>query len=155
MSLNKQLAAAIRVIRRQRGLGYEDLADVSVQAHISALEQGKANPSLDKMVSLAMALQFDPVALLAICVALRDGNSPDQAVAHAQTELDDFMRSGGIEQLKNEYDSSELIKRRPGKPANTENSDAVKRLKSKGLSQAEICRALGLSPSTVHRYWKS
>lgn len=154
MSLTKQLAAAIRVIRKQRRLGYEDLADVSVQAHISALEQGNANPSLDKLMSLAAALDFDPVALLAICVALRDGNTPDQALERAHAQLGDFKHLGGIKQLESEYAGNELVKRRPGKPANNENVEAVKRLKSEGLSQAETCKALGLSKSTVHRYWQ-
>jgi transcriptional regulator with XRE-family HTH domain len=154
MSLTKQLAAAIRVIRRQRRLGYEDLADVSVQAHISALEQGNANPSLDKLMSLAAALDFDPVALLAICVALRDGSTPVQALERAYAQLGDFQKIGGMKQLENEYAGNRLVKRSPGKPANTENADAVKRLKSEGLSQAETCRVLGLSKSTVHRYWQ-
>lgn len=154
MSLTKQLAAAIRVIRRQRGLAYEDLADVSVRAHISALEQGNANLSLNRLMSLAAALDFDPVALLAICVALRDGNTPDQALKRAHSQLGDFKHLGGIKQLESEYAGNELVKRRPGKPANNENAEAVKRLKSEGLSQAETCKALGLSKSTVHRYWQ-
>lgn len=154
MSLTKQLAAAIRVIRKQRGLGYEDLADVSVQRHISALEQGNANPSLGKLMSLAAALDFDPVALLAICVALRDGNTPDQALERAHAQLSDFKHLGGIKQLESEYAGSQLVKRRSGKPTNNENAEAVKRLKSEGISQAETCRILGLSKSTVHRYWQ-
>ncbi|MFJ4588128.1 helix-turn-helix domain-containing protein [Pseudomonas moraviensis] len=154
MSLTKQFAAAIRVIRRQRGIEYEDLADVSVRAHIGALEQGNANPSLDKLVNLAAALDFDPVALLAICVALRDGNTPDQALERAHAQLSDFKHVGGIKQLEGEYAGNELVKRRPGKPTNNENAEAVKRLKSEGISQAETCRILGLSKSTVHRYWQ-
>ncbi|AXI60024.1 resolvase [Pseudomonas kribbensis] len=154
MSLTKELAAAIRVIRRQRGLGYEDLADVSVQAHIGALEQGNASPSLDKLVSLAEALDFDPVALMAICVALRDGSTCDQALEHAQTQLADFKHRGGIKQLEGEYVGNELVKRSPGKPTHSENAEAVKKLKSDGFSQAEVRRTLGLSKSTVHRYWQ-
>jgi len=61
---------------------------------------------------------------------------------------------GGSGLLEHEYKANQLVKRSPGKPVNTKNANAVKRLKAEGLSQAEIVRHLGLSSSTVHRYWR-
>ncbi|WP_397453646.1 helix-turn-helix domain-containing protein [Pseudomonas sp. NA-150] len=154
MSLKKEIAATIRVIRRLRGLGYEDLAEASAQANIGLLEQGKTNITLDKLVKLSNALDFDPITLLAICIALDKNETPDESLKRALTQLDAFQAAGGMEAVHEQFDGEILLKRSRGKPANTQSAAAVLALKAQGLSQAEVIRELGLPKSTVQRYWQ-
>nr|WP_122286482.1 helix-turn-helix domain-containing protein [Pseudomonas syringae group genomosp. 3] len=52
-------------------------------------------------------------------------------------------------------DGKNLAKRSPGKPLRIQNLQAVQTLKAQGKTQAEASRELGLSHSTVQRYWHS
>jgi transcriptional regulator with XRE-family HTH domain len=154
MSLRNEVAAAIRVIRRLRGLGYEELAEASAQANISLLEQGKTNITLDKLTKLAAALDFDPITLVAICIALQKSVTPREVLDDAIRELALFDAAGGLVMIREQFEGANLSKRSRGKPANTQNAAAVLKLKAQGMSQAEITRELGLAKSTVQRYWQ-
>lgn len=154
MSLRNEVAAAIRVIRRLRGLGYVELSEASAQANISLLEQGKTNITLDKLIKLSAALDFDPVTLVAICVAMHKGETPLDVLGSATRELKSFDEAGGLSGIKEQFAGDGLARRSPGKPANKQNAAAVLKLKAEGRSQAEVVRELGLAKSTVQRYWQ-
>lgn len=152
--LNHEIAAAIRTIRRMRALAYEDLADVSVRRSISSIEQAQVNISTSKLDELARALDFDFVALIAVCVALREGAEPEQVLKRASFALSEFSNEGGMAQLLSQLSDGKVVRRNPGKPKNHVNLASVTALRAKGFSQAEISKELGLSKSTVNRYWK-
>ena len=152
--LNHEIAAAIRTIRRMKGLAYEDLADVTVRRTISSLEQAQVNISIGKLDDLASALNFDFVALIALCVALREDADPEQIIQRASATLDTFSTLEGMAQLRSQLSGGKIVPRKPGKPTNGVNLASVMKLRARGLNQAEISRELGLSKSTVNRYWK-
>ncbi len=152
--LNHEIAAAIRTIRRMKGLAYEDLADVTVRRTISSLEQAQVNISIGKLDDLASALNFDFVALVALCVALREDADPEQIIQRASATLDTFSTREGMAQLRSQLNGGKIVPRKPGKPTNGVNLASVMKLRARGLNQAEISRELGLSKSTVNRYWK-
>lgn len=152
--LTHEIAAAIRTIRRMRALAYEDLADVSVRRSISSLEQAQVNVSVGKLAELASALDFDFVALIAICMALREDSAPEIILDRASSALAAFSTEGGMVQLHSQLIDGKVTRRSPGKPANAENMTAVANLRAQGFSQAEVTKKLGLSKSTVNRYWK-
>ena len=152
--LNHEIAAAIRTIRRMKGLAYEDLADVTVRRTISSLEQAQVNISIGKLDDLASALNFDLVALIALCVALREDVEPEQILQRASATLVEFTTQGGMSQLRSQLIGGKIVPRKPGKPSNGVNLASVIKLRARGLNQAEISRELGLSRSTVNRYWK-
>jgi transcriptional regulator with XRE-family HTH domain len=152
--LTHEIAAAIRTIRRMKALAYEDLADVTVRRSISSLEQAQVNVSVSKLAELASALDFDFVALVAICVALRDGASPEEVLERASSAMTAFEIEGGMAQLYSQLLDGKVIPRRPGKPLNAGNKAAVAYLRAQGFSQAAISKKLGLSKSSVNRYWK-
>lgn len=153
MSLKKEIAGAIRAIRTIRGLDYGALADVSVKTTIGNLEQAKHSITLEKLTELSKALQFDPVALIALCVAFQNGEPTDTTLKRARAQLDAFKAEGGEKVFHSQFVGKELKRRSPGKPGNTENAEAVRELKASGLSQAEVAQRLGMARSTVHRYW--
>lgn len=153
MSLKKEVAGAIRAIRTTRGLDYGDLAEVSVKANIGKLEQGNSSITLDKLIELSEALQFDPVALLAICLAIHKDEPYALTLTRARDQLDAFQAEGGVELLRSHLVGKELLQRPRGKPRNVKNAEAVKELQAAGWSKAEVVEKLGLAKSTVHRYW--
>lgn len=155
MSLKKDIGAAIRSIRTVRGADYGDLAEVSVKANISKLEQGMSNITLEKLVELSKALQFDSVALLAMCVAMQNEEHYSLTLKRAIDQLDAFQAEGGMELFSDQLIGRELVQRPRGKPKKTKNEEAVRELKAAGFSQAEVVEKLGLAKSTVNRYWKS
>lgn len=154
MSLKNEIAGAIRAIRSIRNFDYDDLADVSARANIGKLEQGKSNITLAKLTELADALEFDPVALLALCISLRNDEPAANTLQRAFAQLDSFRAEGGEDLFRSQFVGKELKKRSPGKPGKIKNAEAVRELKALGLSQAEVARRLGLASSTVYRYWQ-
>jgi transcriptional regulator with XRE-family HTH domain len=154
MSLRNEIAAAIRVIRRLKGLGYEELAEASSRANLGLLERGQTNITVDKLAKLAGALDFDPVALLAICIALAQGEAPRKALDRAMRQLEAFEALGGLEAIEQQFNGDSLVLHPRGKPTNKQNDADVLRLKASGMSQAEVAKALGLAKSTVWRYWQ-
>lgn len=137
-----------------RALAYEDLADVTVRRTISSLEQAQVNLSIGKLDDLAKALNFDFVALIALCVALREGAEPEQILKRASETLNAFSSQDGMAQLRSQMSDGKIVPRKPGKPTNDANLSSVIKLRARGFNQAEISRELGLSKSTVNRYWK-
>ncbi|MNR25172.1 hypothetical protein D3C85_1423050 [compost metagenome] len=56
--------------------------------------------------------------------------------------------------LAEQFADGALVQRTRGKPQKTENLNAVRKLKSTGMTQAQIAQELGFSPTAVNRYWK-
>jgi len=108
-----------------------------------------------KLDELATALDMDPVALLAIAVLLRNKDSPSATLDRAKEQVDSFFAAGAEELLREHFSDNELIKRPPGKPQNSKSLEAVRELRAAGCSQSQVVEKLGLSRSTVHRYWRS
>ncbi|BCS42997.1 helix-turn-helix domain-containing protein [Pseudomonas amygdali] len=155
MTLKNEIGAALRAIRQQRGLSYEELNEATFRTTLSLIERGKSKLTIEKLCSLTEALDFDVLAFMALCIALERGLTPEDALANAQHELDQFKAAGGLALLEEQIRDGELVSRSRGKPANLDNKNAVLRLKAEGKTQADIRRLLGLSKSTVSQYWNS
>lgn len=153
MALKNELAAALRAIREQRALSYNELNEATFRTTLSLIERGKTGISFSKLADLARALDFDLTALVALCVALERGQPAQDALASASQELKKFTEKGGLELLHAQMDGTKLVLRPAGKPAKKKNMQAVLELKAQGKTQAEAVRLLGLSQSSVQRYW--
>lgn len=151
--LKNELAATLRAIREQRALSYTELNDATFRTTLSLIERAKTGISLSKLADLALALDFDLTALVALCVALERGEPVHDALSAASRELKKFTDDGGLELINANMDGTKLVQRPAGKPAKKKNMQAVLELKSQGKTQAETVRLLGLSQSSVQRYW--
>lgn len=154
MSLKIEVAAALRGIRQQRQLSYENLAGGSLRTTVGSLERAKAGVTLDKLYELAEVLDFDLVTLVALCVGLKGGQEPQAVLEAAMRELQAFEASGGMELVQEQLKDGKLFPRAVGKPRKVRNEDAVLALKAQGKSPAEAVEILGLSRTTVSRYWR-
>ncbi|MBI6766699.1 MULTISPECIES: helix-turn-helix domain-containing protein [Pseudomonas syringae group] len=153
MALENELAATLRAIRKQRGLSYSELNEATFRTTLSLIERAKTGVSFSKLAELAKALDFDLIALVALCVALERGESAGDALATASQELAAFAEAGGIELQQAQMEGKKLAKRPAGMPPKIQNMQAVLKLKAQGKTQAEAVRLLGLSQSSVQRYW--
>jgi transcriptional regulator with XRE-family HTH domain len=155
MHLKNELAAALRAIREQRGLGQKELKGASFRTTLGLLERGETDITIGKLTEIAEALDFDIVALLALCVSLQRGEPFEAALACAHNGLASFATSGGLDLVQAQLEGNQLVKRPLGYPLKTQNREAVLALKAQGKTRAEIATALEIPYTSVRRYWSS
>ncbi len=63
--LLKKLGSNLRQIRHDRGLTQEELAEIAEvhPVYVSYIEKGSRNPSITKILQLAMALKCEPAEI--------------------------------------------------------------------------------------------
>lgn len=155
MHLKIEIAAALRAIREQRGLGQKELKGAPFRTTLGLLERGETDITIGKLSEIAEALDFDIVGLLALCVSLQRGESFEAALACAHTGLVSFAASGGLDLVHAHLEGNQLAKRPLGHPLKAQNREAVLALKAQGKTRAEIAAALGIPYTSVRRYWNS
>ncbi|MCO3645014.1 Cro/Cl family transcriptional regulator [Pseudomonas aeruginosa] len=154
MSLKTEIAATLRAVREQRQVSYENLSGSSLRTTIGYLERAEASVTLDKLEEIAHALGFNLVTLIALCVASQQKLSAEAVLEEATIELQSFLAADGMELIQNHLRDGKLVKRAAGKPLKSRNREAVLALKAQGKTPAEAIKMLGLSRTTVNRYWQ-
>ena len=154
LNVKEELAITLRTIRKLKGLGYEALAGTISQSNLSLLEQGKIQATLPTLVKVAETLGINLLTLMALCLAIRDKESPESELKKAQKELLCFIESGGLNIMEDQMQDGALKKRGRGTRANAQSVSAVINLRKQGKTHAEAARELGLPTSTVQRYWQ-
>ncbi|MBD8828545.1 helix-turn-helix domain-containing protein [Pseudomonas sp. CFBP 13602] len=155
MHLKTELAASLRAIRKQRGVGHRKLKGETFRTTLALLERGETDITIGKLAEIAEALDFDIVALLALCVSLQRGESFETALACAHNRLASFATSGGLDLVQAQLEGNQLAKRPLGYPLKAQNREAVLTLKAQGKTRAETAAALGIPYTSVRRYWSS
>jgi len=117
------------------------------------LERGETRVLYETLAKISEGLDFDLVTLVALCISLRDHVDPDAVIKGAIRDLSEFKAAGGLELLNQQFEGGELKRRPQSRPANASMIAAVADLKAQGMTRAEVARELGLSKSTVQRYW--
>lgn len=75
MKAKSSLPAALKTIRKSRGLSQEAFSDVSSRTYMSSLERGLKSPTLSKLEELCEVMGVHPLTLLTLAYA---GNAEDQ-----------------------------------------------------------------------------
>lgn len=149
--LAESLAVVLRALRHTRGLAQERLP--SSRSYVTALESGKSKISLDKLWELSNSLEITPLALMVMCESI----SRNQDVAEILDKLEkevQFLRSEGLEQkLLEEKQSSSFVSKAKTRKLADSRRHAVKRLKEEGMSRKDVSKTLGISKSSVQRFW--
>lgn len=87
MTTKLQLAAALKTVRKARGLSQEAFSDVSSRTYLSTLERDLKSPTLKKLAELCEVMEIHPLTLLTLAYAGDSARKTDQLLEHVQREL--------------------------------------------------------------------
>lgn len=90
MAAKNSLAAAIKTVRKARGLSQEAFSDVSSRTYMSTLERGLKSPTLSKLAALCEVMEIHPLTLLTLAYA-GDGKGAEKLFARVQSELEAIL----------------------------------------------------------------
>lgn len=86
------LPAALKTVRKARGLSQEAFSDVSSRTYLSALERGLKSPTLNKLEALCEVMDVHPLTLLTLAYAGK--RSPETLLAQVLDELRSLRSNG-------------------------------------------------------------
>ncbi|QHG65159.1 XRE family transcriptional regulator [Pseudomonas putida] len=155
MDLRTAFAGVLRALRLVRGARYADLSDATHRRKIAELENAQTSTTLEQFDALAESLGLDSIALMALCVSVREKAVTRDRVQESMCKLVDFEAAGGMELIQEQFDAvGSLVKRPRGRPLNAENEKAVLALRAEGLSPQQAATRLGLALTSVMEYWR-
>lgn len=89
MEIQAAFAAALRQLRKAKGMTQEDFQDVASREYISQLERELKNPTLAMIEGIAAKMGMQPLAFLLAVYAQKHPDVPlDQQVASALAEIE-------------------------------------------------------------------
>jgi transcriptional regulator with XRE-family HTH domain len=87
-----RLAAALKSIRKARGLSQEAFSDVSSRTYLSTLERDLKSPTLKKLAELCEVMEIHPLTLLTLAYAGDNARKTGQLLEHVQQELASVLK---------------------------------------------------------------
>ena len=92
MAAKNSLAAAIRTVRKARGLSQEAFSDVSSRTYMSTLERDLKSPTLSKLAELCEVMEIHPLTLLTLAYAVNSPHKADELLAQVRQELESVLK---------------------------------------------------------------
>ena len=86
MTSKNSFPAALKTVRKARGLSQEAFSDVSSRTYMSSLERGLKSPTLSKVVELCEVMDVHPLTLLTLAYG-GDSKGVDEIIERVQREL--------------------------------------------------------------------
>lgn len=149
MQLRVAFSSALRLFRSRKGLSQLDLGKGLDRSHISRLESGRHSPTLEASESVAQSMDVDPLSLLIVTYAIKQGATPREILERVSDEL-------GSQALLDQVMSVDIpAPAHPQSAKALKTNIAVQALKSRGLSREQIAQELGVSRSSVNRHWNN
>ncbi|WP_460044604.1 helix-turn-helix domain-containing protein [Pseudomonas sp. S2_H01] len=145
MPLRHAFAQALKFARQRLGLSQSDIAGAVDASYVSRLESGKSSVTVDANDRLARVLGLHPLSMLVLAYAAEEDSTPRKLLKRIEDDLD------GRAFLDEVINADEIL--HPITAKGVQTTQAVQQLKSEGLSQAQVAKALGLSTSTIGRHW--
>jgi transcriptional regulator with XRE-family HTH domain len=96
MTAKISLPAALKTVRKARGLSQEAFSDVSSRTYMSSLERGLKSPTLKKVVELCEVMDVHPLTLLTLAYS-SNGKGVDKLFAQVRQELDVILADDATE----------------------------------------------------------
>ena len=87
MAAKNSLAAALKTVRKARGLSQEAFSDVSSRTYMSSLERNLKSPTLNKLGELCEVMEIHPLTLLTLAYAGGGSLKADKLLAQVRQEL--------------------------------------------------------------------
>lgn len=154
MPLRETLAAVLRLTRASQSLSQEDFQGRVEARHMNNIEHAKTSVTLTSLENLAIVLNIDPVALLAVASSHDKGLTPKEFIKHLTAEIGKLKKLGVLEKLDGEFKEGKLDAVHPRIRSSTANRAAVQKCKAEGKTRQETVELLGLARATVYRLWK-
>lgn len=92
MAAKNSLAAALKTVRKARGLSQEAFSDVSSRTYLSSLERDLKSPTLNKLAELCEVMEIHPLTLLTLAYAGDNTRKADQLRAQVHQELEAVLK---------------------------------------------------------------
>ena len=92
MAAKNSLAAAIRTVRKARGLSQEAFSNVSSRTYMSTLERDLKSPTIQKLADLCEVMEVHPLTLLTLAYAGDSTRKADQLLAQVRQELEAVLK---------------------------------------------------------------
>ncbi len=92
MTAKNSLAAALKTVRKARGLSQEAFSDVSSRTYLSSLERNLKSPTLNKLAELCEVMEIHPLTLLTLAYAGDSAHEADQLLAQVRQELEAVLK---------------------------------------------------------------
>ena len=86
MSPNNTFPAALKTVRKARGLSQEAFSDVSSRTYMSSLERGLKSPTLSKVAELCEVMDVHPLTLLTLAYG-GDSKGVSEVIERVRREL--------------------------------------------------------------------
>ena len=86
MTLKNSFPAALKTVRKARGLSQEAFSDVSSRTYMSSLERGLKSPTLSKVAELCEVMDVHPLTLLTLAYG-GDSKGVSEVIERVQREL--------------------------------------------------------------------
>lgn len=86
MTSKNSFPAALKIVRKARGLSQEAFSDVSSRTYMSSLERGLKSPTLSKVAELCEVMNVHPLTLLTLAYG-GDSKGVDEIIERVQREL--------------------------------------------------------------------
>lgn len=93
MTLKNSFPAALKTVRKARGLSQEAFSDVSSRTYLSSLERGLKSPTLNKIAELCAVMDVHPLTLLTLAYAGSGTKKADQLFAQVRQELESLGKA--------------------------------------------------------------
>lgn len=93
MTLKNSFPAALKTVRKARGLSQEAFSDVSSRTYLSSLERGLKSPTLSKLTELCEVMEVHPLTLLTLAYAGSGAKKIDQLIAQVRQELESLEKT--------------------------------------------------------------
>ncbi len=92
MTAKNSLAAALKTVRKARGLSQEAFSDVSSRTYLSSLERNLKSPTLNKLAELCEVMEIHPLTLLTLAYAGDSTHQADQLLTQVRQELEAILK---------------------------------------------------------------
>ncbi|WP_185266730.1 MULTISPECIES: helix-turn-helix domain-containing protein [Pseudomonadaceae] len=94
MTAKNSFAAALKTVRKARGLSQEAFSDVSSRTYMSSLERSLKSPTLNKVAELCEVMEVHPLTLLTLAYAGDSERKADQLLEQVKRELEEISTGG-------------------------------------------------------------
>lgn len=99
MSLKTGFATVLKAMRVSRGLTQKHMADTTSRTYMSKLEQGRSNPTIDKLTAISGALELSPLTLFTLTLSVESGQTVKTLVQHLEADIADLEATGALKSL--------------------------------------------------------